>query len=235
MEPATIFERLEKKFVLNPAEYRAIHEIVAQHIPPDTFGEYLVQSLYFDTDNWDVIRASIERPVYKEKLRLRCYNVPSMSSTVFLELKKKYNGVVNKRRILFPLEELHNKTPRDIAAADKSQIGRELDFYLKANPVYEKAHISYKRAAYAGAGLRITFDTDIRFRTTLLDYEHPMGGPAVLPDNLTVMEVKIPGGMPLWLAQALSRYKIFSTSFSKYGAGYKKFVLQKGDVGSWNF
>ena len=225
MESATIFERLEKKFVLNPAQYQSIHEIITQHMQPDTYGEYLVQSLYFDTDNWDVIRASIEKPVYKEKLRLRCYNIPSVGSTIFLELKKKYKGVVNKRRILFPLEELHSKTAREIAAADKSQIGQELNYYLRANPVYERAHISYKRAAYVSEGLRITFDTGIRFRTNVLDYMHPEGGLAILPVGITVMEVKIPGGMPLWLAQALSMLGIFSTSFSKYGAGYIKYVV----------
>ena len=236
MEPANIFKRHEIKFVLSQEKYHSIHETVTRHAPPDVHGEYLVQSIYFDTPNWDVIRASIEKPVYKEKLRLRCYNVPSMNSAVFLELKKKYKGIVNKRRILFPLEELRSKTARDMAAADNSQIGQEIDFYLRANPVHEKAHVSYKRMAFAeNGGLRITFDTDIRFRTDLLDYEHPKGGPAILPDDLTVMEVKTLGGMPLWLVEALSKLDIRSTSFSKYGVGYKKYVLQKGDVDTWTF
>jgi len=230
----SIFKRQEEKFVITDAQLLPIYEIITQHIPPDTFGKYLVQSLYFDTDNWDVIRASIEKPVYKEKLRLRCYGVPDMNSTIYLELKKKYKGMVHKRRISFLMDELHNKTARDIAVADTSQVGRELDFYLKSMPVYEKVHISYNREAFEdSSGLRITFDTNIRFRTNMLDYQHPDGGLEVLPEGLIVMEVKTLGGMPLWLAQALSTFGIFPTSFSKYGTGYKKYILQRGET--WRF
>ena len=235
MEPANIFKRYELKFVLSQDQYSSIYEIIAQHLPQDTYGEYMVQSLYFDTDNWDVIRTSIEQPVYKEKLRLRCYGVPGIGSPIFLELKKKFRGFVCKRRISFPLKELQEKTAREIAAVDNTQVGQELDFYLRANPVKERAHVSYKRVAFAGiGGLRITFDSDIRFRTDLLDYEHPQGGLEILPDDLIVLEVKTVGGMPLWLAQALSKLNIFPTTFSKYGVGYKKYVLQKGGTYPWN-
>ena len=227
----SIFKRQEKKFVITESQCLSIYNVITQHIPPDPFGKYLVQSLYFDTENWDVIRASIEKPVYKEKLRLRCYGVPEVDSTIYLELKKKYRGMVHKRRIAFPMEELHSKTARDIAAADTSQVGRELDFYMKSMPVHEKVHISYHREAFEDdSGLRITFDTDIRFRTNMLDYQHPDGGLEVLPDVLMVMEVKTLGGMPLWLAHALSEFDIYPTSFSKYGVGYKKYILQRGYV-----
>ncbi|MCL2286086.1 MAG: polyphosphate polymerase domain-containing protein [Firmicutes bacterium] len=230
----SIFKRQEVKFVLTQAHFLLIYQIITQHVPPDRFGKYLVQSIYFDTDNWDVIRASIEKPVYKEKLRLRCYGVPGANSPIYLELKKKYKGMVHKRRIDFLMDDLKNKTPRDIAAADNSQVGKELDFYLKSMSVYEKAHISYNREAFSDTnGLRVTFDTDIRFRTNFLDYGHPSGGLEVLPEGYTIMEVKTLGGMPLWLAHALSQFRIFPTSFSKYGTGYKKYILQRGDL--WTF
>jgi len=235
MHPTNTFKRYEKKFLLSQEQFHPLHEIVAKHMPPDIYGEYLVQSLYYDTSTWDIIRKSIENPVYKEKMRLRCYGVPDIDSKVFLELKKKYKGIVNKRRISFPIEELHDKTTRDIASDDKSQIGKELDYYFKSNPVDERVHISYSREAFAdGRGLRITFDTDIRFRTNLLDYKHPNGGLAILPDGIILMEVKTLGCMPLWMAQALSKFDIYPTSFSKYGVGYKIYVLQKGDISSWN-
>ena len=227
VESVNIFKRTELKYLLTEEQNAAIHKIIRGHLPQDGFGEYLVQSIYFDTPNWDVIRASIEKPRYKEKLRLRCYGVPGADSSVYLELKKKYNGVVYKRRIASPITDLHSKSPKEIAGESNSQTGRELSFYLNSNPVSEKAHISYTRTAFAGAhGLRITFDTDLRFRADLLDYQHPQGGQAVLPEDMTVMEVKATGGMPLWLAQALSELKIFATTFSKYGAGYKKYILQ---------
>jgi len=227
----SIFKRQEVKFVLTQAQYLPIYEVITQHIPPDTYGKYLVQSIYFDTDNWDIIRASIEKPVYKEKLRLRCYGVPNVSSPIFLELKKKLKNTVHKRRIAFPIEDLQNSSAKDIAAAENSQIGRELSFYLKIMPVHEKVHISYNREAFSdNTGLRITFDTNIRFRTNLLDYEHPDGGQEILPGDLIVMEVKTLGGMPLWLARELSKHNIFPTPFSKYGVGYKKYILQRDNV-----
>ena len=230
MESVNIFKRIELKYLLTEQQNAVIHKIIRGRLPQAGFGEYLVQSIYFDTPNWDVIRASIEKPRYKEKLRLRCYGVPGAGSDVYLELKKKYNGVVYKRRIASSLEDLNSKSPKDIAGQSDTQTGRELSFYLHANPVSEKAHISYTRTAFAGEdGLRVTFDTDLRFRSDLLDYEHPQGGQSVLPEGLTVMEIKTTGGMPLWLAQALSEHKIFAAPFSKYGAGYKKYILCKAE------
>jgi len=221
----SIFRRQEIKFVLDTEKLEPLHSAMTEKIPPDKFPQYLVQSIYFDTPNWDIIRMSIEKPVYKEKLRLRCYGVPGEDTEMYLELKKKYRGVVNKRRIAFPMQELNKKTAKEIAADDETQIGRELDYYLQNHAVEERVHISYNRHAFAGEdGLRITLDTDIRFRTTTLDYQNPGEGLEVLPQDLTVMEIKTLGGMPMWLAKALSEYEIFPRSFSKYGAGYRKFI-----------
>jgi len=223
------FKRYEYKFILTDAQHISILKIIEQNISEDAYSNYLVQNIFFDTSDWSVIRASIERPVYKEKLRLRCYGIPDVKSTMFLELKKKYEGIVYKRRICLPMQNFMSLPAREIAAAHHSQIGRELDYYLKTHPVYERAHISYKRAAYAGeSGLRITFDTDIRFRTDELDYEHPKGGQEILPEKLVLMEIKTPTGMPVWLTKSMSEQKIFPISFSKYGVGYKKFVLGNG-------
>ena len=226
----SIFRRQEVKFVVTDAQHSQVYDIVAQHVPSHTFGKYLVQSLYFDTDHWDVICTSIDKPLFKEKMRLRCYGVPTLHSTMYLELKKKYRGIVHKRRIAFPMSELERKTVRDIAAADATQVGRELNFYLQSIPVYERVHISYGRTAFEDdSGLRITFDTNIRFRTNMLDYNHPEGGQPILPPGLTVIEVKTLGGIPMWLARALSEFGIYPVSFSKYGAGYKKYIANKGD------
>lgn len=224
----SIFKRQEEKFLITLDEYVKLQKIISDQVPQDSYGKYLVQSLYFDTDKWDIIRASIEKPVFKEKLRLRCYNIPSCNSTIYLELKKKYKGIVHKRRIDFPLEMLRTRNAREIAKNSDSQMGREMNFYLKAYPVSEKVHISYNREAFAHeSGLRITFDTNIHFRTDKLDYENPEGGRKILPDNIVVMEIKTLGGMPMWLARNLSEFHIYPSSFSKYGTGYKKYILDK--------
>jgi len=228
MEAINTFHRQEVKYVLSHKQYSSILDIIKQHVPPDVFSNYLVQSLYFDTDNWDIVRHSISKPIFKEKLRLRCYGIPGASSTIYLELKKKYKGIVHKRRIEFPMEFLNNKTAREIVTKDTSQTGRELEFYLRTNQVYEKAHISYIRTAFSDdGGLRITFDTNLLFRTTMLDYAHPGDGLPIIPNDFVIMEVKTLGGIPIWLANFLSKLYIFPKSFSKIGTGYKKYIIGK--------
>ena len=223
----SIFKRFEDKYHLTREQGASIQEAIAQHMKPDEYGEYLVQNLYYDTDNWDVIRASLEKPVYKEKLRLRCYGVPDQDTNLFLELKKKYRGIVYKRRIAVPMTAFSQGTGtiRDIVSGKSSQISRELDFYMKNNAVYEKIYISYMRSAFAGIeedkGLRITLDTDVCYRLDRLNYSTPGDGCyKVLPQDKTLMEIKTLGGMPLWLSHVLCENKIYPTSFSKYGACY---------------
>jgi hypothetical protein len=223
-----IFKRYEEKYLISREQSAELREIISQHMEPDRFGEYRVQNLYYDTPDWDVIRASIEKPLYKEKMRLLCYGIPQKESKVFLELKKKYKGIVYKRRIAIPYEELSCRSVQDMVSAENSQVSRELDFYMKRMPISERAYIAYTRTAFAGAeggnpagSLRITFDADLRFRMENLDFFCPNDGNLILPQNKIVMEVKTLGGMPLWLAHALSENRIYPASFSKYGACYK--------------
>jgi len=225
----SIFKRLEKKYLITREQGAVIRNVLSRHMTPDDFGEYLVQNLYYDTENWDIIRASIENPIYKEKLRLRCYGIPNQAANLFLELKKKYKGIVYKRRVSIPIKEFSSRTVRDIVSDEPSQIACELDFYLTNNPVTEKIYISYVRSAFAGVeddGLRVTFDTDIRYRLDCLDYLHPDNGRLVLPPDNMLMEIKTLGGMPLWMSRILCDNKIFPTSFSKYGACYNDIVLR---------
>jgi SPX domain protein involved in polyphosphate accumulation len=217
------------KYLVTREQAEAIRRIMSQHMVPDHFGEYLVQNLYYDTDDWSVIRDSIEKPLYKEKMRLRCYGVPDCDSKFYLELKKKYKGIVYKRRIDILPKDLFGGSVREIVSEEDSQIARELDFYLKQNAVSEKIYISYKRIAYTGVedeGLRVTFDTDIRFRLDRLHFWNPWEGGAILPRDAALMEVKTLGGMPLWLARALSENEVHPSPFSKYGACYTGFIMK---------
>jgi len=212
--------------MLNGEQYEAVKEAVDANMDKDPNGEYIVQNLYYDTDNWDVIRHSIERPVFKEKLRLRCYGVPENDSDLFLEIKKKHKGVVYKRRIQFPMETFSNTNVRDIVKDNPSQIGRELNFYLDSHPVRARVFVSYHRAAFVGAdGLRVTFDTNSRFRKDALYLNDPELGEEIFPQDMVLMELKTSKSIPLWMVNVLSDKKICPTSFSKYGTGYKKYIL----------
>ena len=224
MKVQTIFERTEIKYIISLRQREALLKMIEAYIKTDEYGESTVCSLYFDTDDFLLIRNSMDKPVYKEKLRLRSYSTPKANSSVFLELKKKYRGVVYKRR----------QTLRYIEAMDyidygempdESQIMREIDYTMsRYRNLRPRMFIGYARTAFYSRTdheLRITFDKNVRFRTDNLDLAKGSYGETILPSNLCIMEIKSLNTMPLWLTSALSRLKLFPGSFSKYGTAYR--------------
>ena len=201
---------------------------------PDRYGRTTIRNLYFDTDNYRLIRRSLDKPAYKEKLRLRSYGPAGPDSAVFVELKKKYEEVVYKRRVSLPQRQAmdwllgQEKCPLD------TQIAREvnyfLDFYQTLRPA---VFLSYERQAFFakdGSDFRVTFDENILCRQESVSLEAPVYGTPILPEGKCLMEIKCSGGIPLWMTQVLSREKIFKSSFSKYGTAYQTLIypqLQK--------
>ena len=191
----------------------------------DEYGEYTICNIYYDTDDFRLIRASLEKPVYKEKLRVRSYGVPQADGKVFVELKKKFDGVVYKRRITTDIRNVEPFLSGALPSESFGQIGREIGYFQSFYHTAPKVFIGYDRLAFAGIDdpqLRITFDTNLRWRNTDVDLrlgDH--GAPIALPCGNVLMEVKIPGTCPLWLSHLLSDIGAFPTSFSKYGACYR--------------
>lgn len=221
------FERREKKYLLTGEQYRAMRFGMAAYMKPDEHPRYSISNIYYDTEHYDLIRTSLEKPVYKEKLRLRSYGVPGSRDPVFVEIKKKYQHVVYKRRVTMQMQNAQ-RFLRGAQSGDGSQISREIDWFLRFYQPEPKVFIAYDREAYAaadGGQLRITFDTALRARSNDLDLRLGDHGVPLLPADCYLMEIKIPGAAPLWLARLLSDNEIFPTSFSKYGAYYKQFVL----------
>jgi SPX domain protein involved in polyphosphate accumulation len=233
-----IFKRREKKYLVSSGQAAALQSLIAMHMAIDQQGEYLIRDLYYDTADWDIICKSIERPLYKEKLRLRLYGEYNSESQGFLEMKRKYDGIVYKRRIAFPLDELKNRCVREIVSEVDSQISREISYFLQTNPVSEKIHIAYKRTAYNDIednGLRITFDRDIAFHLCSLkgnkfDEYNLDDAYQILEPNQMLMEIKTEDAMPLWLTQVLSEDNIFPISFSKFGICYVRHISKSQDL-----
>jgi hypothetical protein len=229
-----IFRRYEKKYLISRSQYESLLPHLLERMESDHYDRYLVQNLYYDTERFDCARTSIAKPVYREKLRLRCYGVPCDGSGLFLELKKKFEGVVYKRRINIPYKERGSVAVRDMIACEDSQISREIGYFHALHPVSEKIHIAYERYALTSSenpGLRITFDTDIRFRVHELNFTGALSGTAILPPGQILMEIKTLGAMPLWLSRPLCEAGVFPRSFSKYGIWYTQFfqAKRKGD------
>ncbi|MDR2517662.1 MAG: polyphosphate polymerase domain-containing protein [Spirochaetaceae bacterium] len=216
-----VFQRYEKKYLLSRAQYEALSIRLNRVLEPDQYGPYTAASLYYDTGCFDLARASARQSRYKEKLRLRGYGTADSTAPVFLELKKKFQGVVHKRRACLPYGEVPgffaNRPYRRVGA--DGQVFREIDGFLARHPsVSAKMFLAYDRIALEGdGGLRVTFDTNIRFRRTGLRLDADSQGTSILESGQTLMEVKTPGAIPLWLCRALSECGAFPVSFSKYG------------------
>ena len=221
------FERCEKKYRLTPAQQQIILEGMRAHMRADDHPAYTICSIYYDTDDWRLIRTSLEKPVYKEKLRVRSYGTPADDGKVFVELKKKYDGVVYKRRITTRADQA--KPFLDGGnSADHGQIGREIQWFQSFYGAKPRVFIAYDRLAFAGKddpALRITFDTNLRWRDTDLDLRCGDYGTPIDDPDMVLMEIKLPGVCPLWLSQLLSEVRAYPASYSKYGTCYKNHIL----------
>jgi len=231
------FNRYEKKFVLNEAQYQAIMPDLMKYMLPDAHCKdgqvYTIYNIYYDTDDSSIIRHSLSKPYYKEKLRMRSYSVPtSQDSEVFLELKKKIGGIVNKRRAVLTLSEAYQFLDYGIRPQKmdyiNTQVLNEIAFFLMTHAVKPAAYISYKRTALFGkvdSDFRITLDRNIITRREELSIEKGRFGSDLLPGQY-LMEVKIASAFPLWLANLLSVNQIYMTSFSKYGQEYTQNLIR---------
>lgn len=222
-----VFCRKELKFLIDSRQRQQLAEIFGEKMLPDAYPHSSIRNLYYDTPDFRLIRRSLEKPVYKEKLRLRCYGG---SEQVFLEVKKKYQGIVYKRRIATTELQVEAFMERRGSIAD-TQIGREMvyfrDFYQTLQP---RVYISYERDAWFSRedpGLRITMDDQIYYRFEDLKMDLPPLGQAILPPELTLMEVKAENAIPLWLTWLLAQQRIHRISFSKYGRAYLAQLQQK--------
>ena len=223
--PVVVMKRYELKYILTAAQEAFFREKVAGHMQVDQFGLTSIASLYYDTPDYRLINASIEKPLFKEKMRLRAYGLASDTSPVFLELKRKAYGVVYKRRVqsTVPLVQKFFDREGDICAG--GQINREItyfrDFYGNLAPA---CLIIYDRTAFfePGGDLRLTIDNRPRYRTEDLDLRVSMDGEELLPKGQSILEIKVQDAIPLWLSSILDEGKIYKNTFSKYGEAYKR-------------
>lgn len=250
-----VFERKEKKYLLSAAQYRALLGVLAQYMRPDTYGATRVTSLYFDTPDRLLIGRSLDKPLYKEKLRLRSYGCFERDSCVFVEVKKKFRGIVYKRRVGMsyeaarayldgvPYERACDEHPlsdpllQEASFSPRSlQIVHEIDaFRSRYGELVASMVISCERSAYALASssegsLRITFDVDISYEDCFAQrcFSQECLAHSLLDSGEVIMEVKNVGPLPLWLVRALSEAKAYPSSFSKYGEAYRRCMVGEG-------
>lgn len=228
-----VFQRQEIKFLLDSRQRAIVEQAFRGRMRPDEHGESTICNIYYDTPDYRLIRASLDKPVYKEKLRLRSYGAASEETDVFLELKKKYKGVVYKRRIELPLWQAE-AAMEGLSPLPDCQIGREIAYTLKFyRDLRPAVYLCYDRSAWFGSDdptLRATFDRAIRFRTEDMRLSASTGGRHLLMPGWSLMEVKTAAAIPLWLVEALEAGEIRQASFSKYGEAYKALTRERAGV-----
>lgn len=222
----TTFRRYELKYLLTRQQKQLLLEVMKPYMALDRFGRCTIRNIYYDTDTYRLIRNSLEKPAYKEKLRLRSYQQTTGDADIFVELKKKYQSVVYKRRLVLPEDQARDWLDGDDSVQPRSQIGREIDYF---RAFYETLHpvvfLSYEREAFYpldGGDFRITFDENILYRTGALSLDTEVYGTPLLARGQVLMEIKTPGGIPLWMTHFLTEQHISKTSFSKYGTAYTR-------------
>ncbi len=225
----TVMKRYELKYLLTAEQTAYLKERLVGHMEPDSYGLTSIASLYYDTPTYMLIRTSVEKPAFKEKIRLRSYGIATDTSPVFLELKRKAYGIVYKRRVQSTIPQVNKFFAGEGDICAGGQINREIttfrDFYKTLVPA---CLIIYDRIAYyePGGDLRLTIDHDPRYRADDLSLCSSMEGIPLLGEGRTILEVKVQQAMPLWLTSILSEGKIYKNSFSKYGEAYRQQLLK---------
>lgn len=224
MKSQMVFKRYEMKYILSESQYNALKQTMKEHMQLDDYGKHNIFNTYFDTDEYLLIRRSIEKPCYKEKLRVRTYG--KKAEKVFVEVKKKFKGIVYKRRLSLTKKQADDFLVKREKIENECQISREIDYFMEFyKGIKPKIDIDYMREAYFGIqdnDFRMTFDTEIKMREIETEKSE-----FVTSKDTVLLEIKTSMGIPSWLLDFLSENQIFKTSFSKYGNAYTQFVLPK--------
>jgi len=229
-----VFNRREIKYMISDEDKEALLSIIGNYMDSDPYNKggktYSICNLYLDTEADELIRKSLEKPAFKEKIRLRSYGTVKLTDTVYLVSKKKYDSVVNKRRTAFTLQGAYDYFEKGTYPDNPKtnhQVLKEIDYIMNFYKLKPKVFISYDRLAFFeknNSDFRLTIDTNIQTRRTDLRLDLPASGNQLLPEGKWLMEAKAFKAFPLWFVQFLSSRKIYSTSFSKYGTEYKEYI-----------
>lgn len=225
-----IFRRVEKKYIITSKQYEDLKKAINDYMVEDEYGKSTICNVYFDSNLYELISHSITKPYFKDKVRVRSYNTPKKDSNVFLEIKRKCDGVVSKRRIQMKLVDMEEylQHKQNIKNAN-AQIKKELDYYFDKYNLKPAMYLSYEREAFYQKNdrdFRITFDNNVIAREYDLNLDSDSYGTQIIDENKYIMEVKTLGAMPLWFVRILDELKIMPCGFSKYGEAYTQLILK---------
>ena len=224
------FKRYEIKYLLTSQQKERILQVMEPYMKLDCYGRTMIRNIYYDTNSFRLIRRSLEKPTYKEKLRIRSYQAAAGEDPVFVELKKKYQSVVYKRRLTLPEGQAMYAFRYNLPLPVHSQIAQEIEYFRAYYAgLHPTVFLAYEREAYYsldGGEFRVTFDENILYREYNFSLGSKVSGTPLLAEGQTLMEIKTAGGLPLWMSQELNRLRVYPASFSKYGAAYRQMMAR---------
>lgn len=239
MKNQTIFKRYEIKYLITKKQKDIIKAAMTQYMKGDSYGRNTIFNIYLDTPDSLIIRRSMDKPMYKEKLRVRSYGKADMDSVVFVEIKKKFEDVVYKRRVAMNYREAFEYLCNGKRPSVSNQIINETDYFCKLyKDLKPRVFLSYEREAFYGKDdydFRVTFDENILWRDSDLSLCSEEYGNPLISDDMSLMEIKTAGAMPLWMAHVLTENKIYKTSFSKYGNAYRESLIPMKSKGVYKY
>ena len=224
------FERIEKKFWMSRKQYHELLPLLEKKMNHDEYGIVTICNIFYDTPDYALIRRSIERPYFKEKLRLRSYGLPTDADMVFVEIKRKLDGIGYKRRIQVPFYQAKNLLQGKPIGCENAQIEKEILAFVNRYHPEPMVYLSYQRYAMTAKDnpdFRVTIDQNLQYRMD--DVENPdetQMQPIMDDKTMVLMEIKALGAIPMWLTDELSRLKIYQAPFSKIGTCYTQRIAQ---------
>lgn len=224
-----IFKRVEQKYILSFKEYKLLQKMIRERFNKDKYYKSKIYNIYFDNDNNDMIINSIEKPIFKDKIRVRSYSeVKDDDDIVYLEMKQKYKHVVYKRRVMMTFKEYNDYINNHVISDNAGQIMKEIDYYINYYKVFPYMSVMYDRVSYYSKedeNLRVTFDSNLRSRRCNLGLCDDKIDEKYFDDDMYIMEVKGINNLPKWFVDVLSTNKIYPRSFSKVGSIYIKNMI----------
>ena len=218
------FRRVEVKYLLTESQTQKFLKRIEPYVEKDLYFHTTINNVYYDTPSNDLIIKSINKPMFKEKLRIRSYGTPNLNNQIFVEIKHKYKGVVGKRRVSMSLKEFYDFVSTR-SYDESNQIMKEIAYLFQHYKLVPKCFIAYDRNSYRGildSSLRITIDTNLRSRRYDLKMELGDYGTSFFDTPHSIVEVKVLGAVPLWLSRIFTELQVYPRGFSKYGNIYKK-------------
>jgi len=224
------FNRFELKYLLTSEQAAHFENKIQGYLHPDTYGrggKYRLSSLYYDSSKYHFYWEKIEGIKFRRKLRIRHYesSEPLTDQTkVFVEIKQRLDRVTQKRRLRLAyqdaLELCSGKSIPEILLPEERSIAEEIHEMVLRYNLEPTSVVSYFRKAYLGTdydeGLRVTFDTDLHYRTHDLDLRSKAKGESLLALHHVIMEIKVNERVPYWLTEFVGESNLKLIRVSKY-------------------